>query len=186
MNVSVSGIHIDIGQAFNTYVSQEFEQLCEKYNLSIIDASVQLSRNSIEFRTDITAHIGKNVVLRGHGEGPNANSSFDNALFKLGQRLRRHKERLVHHHKHRDIHVPEMIAPSYVLPAETAEHDKSPAVIAEMETAIPTLSVGDAVMRLDLSGESALMFQNEANGSLNMVYCRADGNIGWVNPDIIK
>src|SRR5918999_586291 len=48
---------------------------------------------------------------------------------------------------------------------------------------IPSLSVGDAVMRLDLSNEPALLFRNRAHGGVNLVYRRADGNIGWGDPD---
>jgi ribosome hibernation promoting factor len=42
--------------------------------------------------------------------------------------------------------------------------------------------VSEAVMRLDLGGDGALMFVNRAHGGLNMVYRRADGNVGWVDP----
>ena len=57
-----------------------------------------------------------------------------------------------------------------------------PAIVAEMRTDIPTLTVGEAVMRLDLAQQPALMFCNSANGLMNMVYRRTDGNIGWVDP----
>jgi hypothetical protein len=51
-----------------------------------------------------------------------------------------------------------------------------------MQTHIETLSVGEAVMRMDLADQPALMFRNSAHGGLNMVYLRNDGNIGWVDP----
>ena len=44
------------------------------------------------------------------------------------------------------------------------------------------LSVGEAVMRLDLAQGPALMFRNKKGGGLNVVYCRADGHIGWIDP----
>jgi hypothetical protein len=37
-------------------------------------------------------------------------------------------------------------------------------------------------MRMDLSGQPAMMFRNRAHGGLNMVYRRSDGNIGWIDP----
>jgi hypothetical protein len=55
-------------------------------------------------------------------------------------------------------------------------------VIAEMATEIDSLTVSQAVMRLDLADLPALMFRNKAHGGLNMVYRRPDGNIGWVDP----
>jgi hypothetical protein len=81
-------------------------------------------------------------------------------------------------------------AAQYVLAAEEdaetlgedhAEPDQ-PVIVAEMQTHIETLSVGEAVMRMDLADQPALMFRNSAHGGLNMVYLRNDGNIGWVDP----
>jgi hypothetical protein len=55
-------------------------------------------------------------------------------------------------------------------------------VIAEMTDHIETLSVSDAVMRMDLAHQSAFLFRNAKHGGLNLVYRRNDGNIGWVDP----
>ena len=55
-------------------------------------------------------------------------------------------------------------------------------VIAEITTEIPSLTVEQAVMRMDLADLSALMFRNSSHSGLNMVYRRADGHIGWVDP----
>ena len=51
-----------------------------------------------------------------------------------------------------------------------------------MATEIMSLTVSEAVMRMDLAAQPALMFRNSANGSLNMIYRREDGNIGWIDP----
>ena len=55
-------------------------------------------------------------------------------------------------------------------------------VIAETATEISRLSVGEAVMRMDLADQPVLMFRNSATGELNVVYRRSDGNIGWIDP----
>lgn len=51
-----------------------------------------------------------------------------------------------------------------------------------MATAIETLSVSDAVMKMDLSFQPVVMFRNSKTGSLNVVYRRSDGNVGWIDP----
>ena len=55
-------------------------------------------------------------------------------------------------------------------------------MIAEMPTEIATLTVGEAVMRMDLGDLSAMVFHNRAHGELNVIYRRSDGNIGWIDP----
>ena len=57
-----------------------------------------------------------------------------------------------------------------------------PIVIAEMETKIPSITVGEAVMQLELAGQRMLVFRNEGHGGVNVVYRREDGNIGWIDP----
>ncbi len=61
---------------------------------------------------------------------------------------------------------------------------EDPVIVAEQPTRIPKMSVSDAVMRMDLSGQTAILFRNPKNNQLNMLYRRADGNIGWVEPDL--
>jgi Sigma 54 modulation/S30EA ribosomal protein C terminus len=58
----------------------------------------------------------------------------------------------------------------------------APLVIAETRVDIPTATVADAVMMLDLRNTTALFFKNAGTGRHNMVYRRADGSIGWVEP----
>ena len=67
--------------------------------------------------------------------------------------------------------------------AEAAAVDgASPVVIAEMSTELPQLTVGEAVMRMDLADSPVLLFRNRSHGELNVVYRRGDGNIGWIDP----
>ena len=55
-------------------------------------------------------------------------------------------------------------------------------VVAETQTEISLLSVGEAVMRMDLADQAVMMFRNSASGVLNVVYRRSDGHIGWIDP----
>jgi hypothetical protein len=57
-------------------------------------------------------------------------------------------------------------------------------VVSEGTTQMRKLSVGEAVMQLDLMEAPALVFLNAAHGGLNVVYRRPDGNIGWIDPNI--
>jgi hypothetical protein len=68
--------------------------------------------------------------------------------------------------------------------AETGGANGAPAVIAEMSTELPSLTVGEAAMRMDLAEAPVLLFRNRSHGELNLVYRRADGNIGWIDPEL--
>ena len=75
----------------------------------------------------------------------------------------------------------------YVLAANDGLSDSEPEslqpmIIAELETKIPSLSVGEAVMQMELSGATLLVFRNEKSGGVNVVHRRDDGNFGWIDP----
>ena len=73
-------------------------------------------------------------------------------------------------------------SPSEEPEAEEEAGADAPPVIAETRIDIPEVSVSDAVMLLDLRHTTALFFKNAGTGRHNMVYRRADGSIGWVEP----
>lgn len=62
-------------------------------------------------------------------------------------------------------------------------HDDQPLIIAESNREIPTVSVGDAVMLMDLADTNVFVFRNVKNNALEVVHKRTDGNVGWISPE---
>lgn len=188
MQLSVKGKQLDVGDAWRRHVEENLPAVVGKYFDSAQDAQVTLSRQGSTFRVDITVHVGKRIIVQSHGATGDAYSAFDEAGEHIGKRLRRYKRRLRDHHRERSEETVSLPAQQYILAGEPTEsgpeHEEKeePVVIAEMETGIETLSVGEAVMRMDLANLPAMMFRNRAHGGLNMVYHRGDGHIGWVDP----
>ena len=56
-------------------------------------------------------------------------------------------------------------------------------VIAETQAEIRTITVGRAVLELDMTGYPLVLFRNAAHGGLSVVYRRPDGNVGWIDPE---
>src|SRR5262245_595600 len=187
MNLTVKGKNIDVGEALRTHVSQSLEHSIAKYFGNPIEATVTFSKQTHLFSADLSVHIGRGILVQAEASADQAYAAFDLAVDHLTKRLRRYKRRLRDHHR---ADTQSFRAAQYILAPEQEEETESvsingteaPAVIAEMQTEIPTLTVGEAVMRLDLSDLKAMMFTNRAHGGLNMVYRRNDGNIGWVDP----
>ncbi len=189
MQLSVQGRQIDVGDAFREHASLTLGTVLGKYFGDAIDVNVTLSREGHLFRAMVSTHIGKGIELHASAEATDAYPAFDQAVERLSKRLRRYKRRLRDHHRDLDQGEAEVLAAQqYVLQAEAEDADEAaaaesqPAVVAEIETEIPSLTVSDAVMRMDLADQPALLFRNKAHGGLNMVYRRQDGNVGWVDP----
>lgn len=190
MNVTVTGKHIDLGDAFRERVVTGLKAATGKYFPNPLDAQVTVVKEGASFRVDIAVHAARNLRMEATGAGEEAYAAAEQAIERIAKRLRRHKRRLVRDHHHAAPLAAEP-AQAYVINPEEPEaaEDAAPAgdqplVIAEMATEVLTLSVGEAVMRLDLGGQPALMFRNAGSGQLNMIYRRADGNVGWIDPTL--
>ncbi len=192
MQLSVQGKQIDVGTALTTHVEEKLNDLNNKYFNRAIDATVQFSREGHGFfKAHISIRVGKNILIMGDAIESDIYLAFDMAAAKVAKQLRRYKNRLRNHHRKLE-ETPEteiMKAQNYVIAtqehheeAEEPADDENPIVIAEMTDHIETLSVSDAVMRMDLAHSTALLFRNAKHGGLNLVYRRNDGNIGWVDP----
>lgn len=185
MDIAIKGKNLDVGDALREHVEFNVDSVVTKYFSRAHDANVTISREAHRFRVDISVHPVSGFLVQGHAAANDAYAAFDSALERIAKQVRRYKRRLNDHHKGRsdDDSIP---AQQYVLAAETEDEelaaDAQPAVVAELMTEIDTMTVGEAVMRMDLADVPALMFRNRGNGGLNVVYRRPDGNIGWIDP----
>lgn len=193
MRIQVAGRHLDVGDALKARIESELESGVSKYFSRITDAVVTVEKNGGDaFEVDCAVHLSSGISLQSEGHGGDAHSAFSDAMEKLEKRVRRYKRRLKNHHADNKSPLPAEDAAAYVLAplqedgdadAGNAAGDDAPLVIAETTFPVRTMTVSTAVMQLDLSNSPALMFRNAASGGLNMVYRRADGNVGWIDPE---
>lgn len=189
MQLSINGKQMDLGDALRSHITDKLEDINQKYFNRAIDATVTLAPEGHAFtKTHVSIRVGKDIMVMADAQDSDPYASFDKASEKVAKQLRRYKKRLRDHHERleEDNVIP---AQSFVLspePEAKEEQDEpdhaEPVVVADMVTNIQTMSVSEAVMRLDLSGENALLFKNAQHDGLNLVYRRQDGNVGWVDP----
>ena len=187
MRYQISGKQIDIGDALQTHVKQELGAVVEKYAQRPTDAQIVFSRNAHEYVCEATIHLSTGLTAQAKAHATEIYAAFDACRDKMDKQLRRYKRRLKDHHRERTQPVEITGASSYILAsaenAEDAEPDTlQPMIIAEMEAKVPSLSVGEAVMQMELAGSDLLVFRNEKTGGVNVVHRREDGNIGWIAP----
>ena len=189
MQVSVSGKHIDVGDALRGHVEDRLISGVAKYFERALEAQVQFSKARHMYRSGISVHARRGVSVQAHAEADDIYAAFDSAADRIEKRLRRYKRRLNDHHARRATSEDaELIARQAIFAPESEEAQEpedgadTPVTVAETTTAVHTLTVAEAVMRLELAELPVLMFRHSGSGRLNVVYRRADGNIGWLDP----
>jgi ribosomal subunit interface protein len=191
MQITVSGKQVELSDALRTRVATHLDLITGKYFDAAQEASVTFSRARSFFTCDINVHAGRGLTLRGEGEAADANSAFDDAAEHIAKRLRRYRRRVNEHARDLANRARPEAGRQYVLRQEEEAAAEAPpaappatfaTVIAESQAEISTLSVSEAVMRMDLADQMVMMFRNSGNAELNVIYRRPDGNIGWIDP----
>jgi ribosomal subunit interface protein len=187
MRYQISGKQIDVGEALQSHVKSELGETCEKYAQRPTDATVIFSRIASAYQCEANVHLSTGLSVVAKGNAHDVYAAFEAARERMDKQVRRYKRRLRDHHRDRRGPVEFADAPLYVLASDEgtdeAEPDTlQPIIIAETEAKIPSLSVGEAVMQMELAGATFLIFRNDKHGAVNVVYRRADQNVGWIDP----
>jgi ribosomal subunit interface protein len=187
MSFRVSGKNLDIGDALRERISGRIGETVSKYFDGGYSGHVTLSRDGFGFRTECAVHLDSRITLHAEGMAPDAYASADQAALRIEKRLRRYHRRLKDHRPERIDGWASVDAASYIIAAPEHEDEAdidafTPVIIAESTTTMKQLSVSDAVTELDLTGAPVLVFRHAAHGGINIVYRRADGHFGWIDP----
>ncbi len=189
MQLSVTGKQIETGDALRRHVEASLISILGKYFKTAIESHVVFAKEAHLSKAEVSVHIGRGIVVNAGAAAAEPYAAFDAAAERIAKQLRRYKRRLRDHHaKTREPAETGELARAYVLAPidEEAEEEAGggPAVVAEMSTELPSLTVGEAAMRMDLADAPVLLFRNRSHGELNLVYRRADGNVGWIDPEL--
>lgn len=189
MQVNLSGKQIAIGESLTLYAKTRLQEVTQKYFANAPGAHIYFAKNNRDFACEIILQegTGRHLVMKSNCSCDDIYSAFDKALGKLEKQMRRYRSKLNNHHRGVKIsQIAPALATKYVI--ETSKPDEgdeidtdNPAIIAEKPTQILNLTVGQAVMKMDLENLPALMFENAGSGRINIVYYRKDGNISWVD-----
>jgi ribosomal subunit interface protein len=207
MHITVAGKQVETGEALKTHVRDGLGAIAKKYFDHALEANVTFRRDAKgrlgPFNCDINLKAGRNLFVRGEGEGPDAHRAFEVAAEHVAKRLRRYRRRVNDHARSLAEERAEAAetAPQYVIaaaedeeegdearpdgaadaPATDGAADHHGVIVAEQPAEIVRLTLSEAVMRLDLAQVAALPFRNSGSGAINLVYRRADGCIGWID-----
>jgi len=190
MPFRVSGKNIDIGEALRARVSARVVDALGKYFDAGYSGHVTVEKEGFGFRTECVVHLDSGITLHAEANAADAYASADHAAERIEKRLRRYKRRLKDRHATRHNGGEEAIeAPSYVIAAPQHDEDEdasfSPVIVAESRTRLRLLSVSEAVMELDMTGAPVVLFRHAGHGRVNLVYRRADGQVGWIDPPAV-
>ncbi len=190
MSFRITGKNLDIGDALRDRINGRIAEAMVKYFDGGYSGHLTLARDGFGFRAECAIHLDSKITLQAEGTAPDAYASADQAALRIEKRVRRYHRRLKEHRPERHDGRASVEAASYIIAAPEQENEAemdgfAPVIIAESTTKLKQLSVSDAVMELDMTGAPVLVFRHAVHGGINVVYRRADGHFGWIDPSAV-
>lgn len=194
-NTHVTGRHILVTDAMKDYALDKLSKV-DRFCRDIIDVNITMDIQKTEHRIDVVLKVG-HITIKVHASSEDMYASIDKVMDKLQRRLRKYKSRLTEHHAKAlsivDMDVNVIRNPSEDLDEindaieEANKEDQAkifkPEVVKREKQPLKTLTLDEAVMKLDLSDESFLIFKAEEDQKIKVIYRREDNYFGVVEPE---
>lgn len=189
MALRISGKNLDIGEALRERIAARVGDAAGRYADGRYTGHVTVDKEAHGFRAVYALHLASGTTLQAEAFASDAYAACDLAAERIEKRLRRHARRLKDRSAGNGHATVE--ARSYVIESPVEADDEvdaapagafEPVIIAEQTTNLRRMTVADAVMELDVTGARTIVFHHAVHGRVNVVYRRADGHVGWVDP----
>jgi putative sigma-54 modulation protein len=194
-NISVTGRNVLVTDAMKDYAIEKISKI-ERFSPRIIDVVVTMDVQKLEHRVDILIKVGQ-IKIKSQASSDNMYASLDKAVHKIESQLRRYKQKIQDHQSkpwefiNMKVNVVRPPSPETELMEinddiesenlkEIDERYRPLEIVKEETIPVKLLTWDEAVMKMDLSGDKFLIFKNEADLKLNVIYKREDGNYGII------
>ena len=175
MNTSVRFKNLEPSDALKSYVSEKLNRM-EKYFNGPAEANVVLSIEKFRHSAEINI-IGDRLTINGKEETGDMYSAIDMVLDKLEKQIKRSKQKI----RERRASAKGRTRTIREEPSPRTEEDFVREVKIESLSVKP-MDVEEAVLQMDLSDQSFLVFTNARSSLINVIYRRKDGHYGLVQP----
>ncbi len=193
-NISVCGRHVHVTEAMKEYARDKIAKL-ERLGDRIIDITVTMDIQKLEHRVDIVMKYG-HTHIQSHGVTNDMYVSIDKAVDKLQAQLKKYLKRLHDHHQknHPVLDIPvdvygreldEDEVPLYnkQIEEEASKNLQMPQIVKSETAPLKILTTQEAIMKMDLGKQEVLVYRDEIDRKLKVIYKRNDGNYGVIAPE---
>lgn len=177
------------------YIHTKFAKI-EKIASGIIDVHISLEVHKIDHIIHISMKFS-HFNVQAHATTHDMYQSIDRAIEKLQKKLQKWKTKIQDHH----IKEPNMVEVPVDIFEKTEKYldtlndmieDENqhriehlfalPKIIKSKTRPLKTLKIEEALMKIELSSDSFLVFKSEEDQKLKVIYRRRDGSYGLLQP----
>jgi len=179
MNINVVFRHMETTEALKQYAIDKVSKI-KKYIDAPIEIHVVLSVEKFRHIAEVTFTIN-GFVVKGQEETEDMYAAIDMVMDKIERQVRKYKDRLKNKRGAGSAGERMQVKMNVV----AVDHDlaeTTPQVIKSTNFSIKPMDVNEAIMQMNLIDNDFLVFRNDADNEVNVIYRRKDGNYGLIEP----
>ena len=187
MNIIVAGRNIEVSPALRDRVVEKVGRLAHHFeHVQKAQAWLRVEPHAGRNQVVEVTLWGDGLVLRGEEASHDMYASIDVVVDKLDKQISKFRSRVIKHRrtlagrrKQREAAAAQAALRELSADAEAAPVQITRRKRFEMKPMTPE----DAAMQMELLGHAFYMFRNSETNEMNVVYRRADGQYGLIEPE---
>jgi len=195
--IMVTGRNVHVTEAMKQYALEKIGKI-ERFGLRLIDVQVIMDIQKLEHRVDIILKVD-HIKIKSQALSENMYASIDKAIDKMQNQIRRYHDRIRDHQgKHPQTVDMNVNVWSNALEAELSDVNEeiegesqrraidsygSHKIVQKDTIPLKVLTKEEAIMKMELSGDVFLIFRQEEDRKLKVIYRRRDGNYGIIETE---
>lgn len=195
-NISIVGRSVLVTDAMKNYVWDKLTKV-ERFHTHIMDCHVVMDIQKLEHSVVIVLKFD-NLKIKVSASSTDMYASIDRAIDKLQKKISRWRDR-IHEHNIKKLTAIDMVVNVIHRPVDElkeinaeieAENGskkikelQQPRVTGTFTKPLKTLTTDEAVMKMELSDDHFLIFRDEVDLKLKVIYRRSDATYGIIQPE---
>ena len=193
MRLELTGRHVAITPALRRLVEQRLAHVLRMLNDSAVSAQVVLTREKARVHADVTLHARGEHFLHGEASGRDVPTALAAAVDKIDRQAERLKSKWTQR-KRRGVSAakaasaaprPERAGRRFGAgrAADAGEEPRAPRIVRSRRYAVKPMSIEDAAAEIGDGNDGVIVFRNSMTDAVTVMFRRADGNIGLIEPE---
>jgi putative sigma-54 modulation protein len=193
MRLELTARHFTIPASVRKLAEQRIDRVLRPLNASAVSAQVVVTREKTRFHAEVTLHARGEHFMHGDATGRDAATALGAAIDKVERQVKKLKSKWTEG-KRQGV-SPAKAASATPRPERGARafgtglEQREPAdgsqmrIIRARRYAVKPMSVDEAAMEVADGRDAFLVFRNSSTEEINVLFRRADGNLGLIEPE---
>ena len=180
MRLELTARHFAIPAPVRKLAEQRLGRVLRPLNDSAVSAQVVVTKEKSRFHAEVTLHARGEHFLHGEATGRDAQTALTASIDKIDRQVQKLKGKWAER-KRQSISTSK--AAFSVAGVEPRDNGGPMRIIRARRYAVKPMSVDEAAIEVAVGRDTFLVFRNASTEEINVLFRRADGNLGLIEPD---